>query len=151
MLPKGYAGDADKAYMADLANKLGVDAVVAVSWQTGVRLDSKNLKVFAGTFNPVSIYVVDRTGEQIALVKSKGLDGEYIPMSPNEASAYAPAAKGAAYPGAVSPGGAHATGASGVLTAGGGVSGVTGGDATGGSVDTAPLSETWSVQSAPSQ
>lgn len=92
MMPKGYAGDADRAYMADLANKLGVDATVAVSWQPAIRLDGANLKAFAGTFNAVSFYVVDKSGEQIALVTSKGLDGEYIPMAPSEAAAYAPAA-----------------------------------------------------------
>lgn len=77
-LPKGYTGDADKQYMAALANKLGVDAVIAITGDLGLRFSGNTVRLMAGSFNPLYVHVVDKNGEQIVWMSMKGLDSAEI-------------------------------------------------------------------------
>ncbi|MBL8721636.1 MAG: hypothetical protein JNL79_36960 [Myxococcales bacterium] len=80
-LPKGYTGDADRAYMSSLAKQLGVDAVIAISSDIGLRFSGETVRFMAGSFNPVYVHVVDKDGEQIVWVSMKGLDSAEVPVT----------------------------------------------------------------------
>lgn len=80
-LAKGYTGDADKVYMAALAKHLGVDAVIAISSDIGLRFSGDTVRFMAGTLNPVYVHVVDKDGEQIAWASMKGLDSAEVPVA----------------------------------------------------------------------
>lgn len=88
-LPKGFTGDADKAYMASLANKLGVDAVIAISGDLGLRFSGGTVRVMAGSFNPLYVHVVDKSGEQIVWMSMKGLDSAEVPDTKNDGATFA--------------------------------------------------------------
>jgi hypothetical protein len=65
-LPKGRTSlIPDIMLMRSMAEKLGVDAVIAVVVNPVVRTEGGGARVTAGSWNPVSVYVVDRSGEAI--------------------------------------------------------------------------------------
>jgi hypothetical protein len=82
-LAKGYTGDPDKAYMGQVAKALGVDAVMAVTANLGVRYGGSTARVYNGSLNPLYVYIVDKDGEQIAQFSIKGLDSADVPMGPD--------------------------------------------------------------------
>lgn len=72
-VPKGRNPKPDHRLMAEWAKALGVDAVVAVFAAPGAEVTDGRTKIFAGSFNPSQVYVVDQDGEQILYLKVQGI------------------------------------------------------------------------------
>jgi hypothetical protein len=84
---KGYTGEADKQHMAALANALGVDAVVAITSNLGIRFSGDKVRLYNGSFNPMYEHMVDKSGEVIMTMSMKGLDSAEVPYD-NDSAAY---------------------------------------------------------------
>ena len=85
-LPKGFTGDPDKVYLREVAEKLGVDAVVLVTGNLGLKVVDHSVHAFSGSLNPVYVFIVDRNGEQLASISMSGLESPSVPESPETAS-----------------------------------------------------------------
>ena len=80
MLPGGYVGDADNAYLGTLAKKLGVDAVLAVSGDPIIRFwEGKGAKMYVPSIGSGFVAtLVDSSGAELALIELKNFETEYF-------------------------------------------------------------------------
>ena len=83
MLPEGFIGTPDKAYLGALATKLGVDAVLVASGDPMIRFfDGKGAKAYFPSVGAgFELTLVDRAGEELASIQLKNFETEYLPES----------------------------------------------------------------------
>ena len=81
MMPGGYVGTPDKAYLGALASKLGVDAVLVISGDPMIRFfDGKGAKGYLPSIGSgFEMTLVNRAGEEVAVVKLKDFETDYFP------------------------------------------------------------------------